>query len=157
MAAVLVFAFAVVTSAIAMAVPMAVPMTAIVVSVAISVVISGGCVKVFTTEIPPLISVDPVLPLAVFTQLDNLVPLEPRRQASIFHISPRSAVTRSPEPVVAMKIVVMPAEEEHVIGNPNRYIDAGIGQEEHLRGSFYNHRSRRANVDIHVHLGTSLR
>src|SRR6266571_3171250 len=116
--AVLVSAFAVVTSAVAVTIATAITI-AVAAIVVVSVAISGGCVKVFTTEIPPLISVDPVLPLAVFTQLDNLVPLEPRRQASIFDISPRSAVTRSPEPVIAMKIVVMPAEEEHVIGNPN--------------------------------------
>src|SRR5439155_14850202 len=112
---------------------------------------------VFTTEILSLNSVDLVLPLAVFTQPDNFVLLEPGRQASVLDIGPRSAVTRSPEPVVAMKIVVVSADEKHVIGNPNRHINARIGQEEHLRGSFYNHRSWRANVDIHVHLGTSLR
>src|SRR6266516_3878072 len=84
------------------------------------------CVKVFTFETRPLNSVDGIFALAVFTQPVNFVPLEDGRKGLIPDSGQRSAVSRSPEPVAALKIVVAAAAEEDVIGNANRNIDAGI-------------------------------
>src|SRR5262249_42223376 len=123
--------------------------TTVALIVVVSVVIGRDCIKVLPSEILSLDSVNPVFPLAVLVQSHNLVFSEPWGQSSIFHIRPWSPESRSPKPMVAVKIVVAPANEIHIIWNTYSYIDAGIGQEQHLRGCFHNYWRWGTNVHIY--------
>src|SRR3989304_8680257 len=87
---------------------------------------SGLRVKVFAAEIGSLNFVHPVLALAEFTQPFHLELPESRRQGFIHHVGPRSAVSRRPEPVATMQIVVAAADEKDVIGNPDSHINSRI-------------------------------
>src|SRR5262245_44141150 len=87
--------------------------------------------EVPTSKVRSLNLVDPIFALSEFTQLFHLVPSEAWRQPFNRHVGPRSAVSRSPEPMVAMEIVVAAADEKDVIGNTYGYIHLGLRQQDH--------------------------
>src|SRR5438552_8620368 len=125
------------------------PTVASIVIVSVLIAIAGDRIKVLTTEFLPLDSVHGVLAFAVFTQPDKPVFSEPGRQGPILQISPRSAVSGSPEPVVAMKIVVAAADKKPVIRTPNCCIDPEVLQQQLVWMSFHDYRGRWASGECH--------
>src|SRR5262249_8019629 len=98
--------------------------------------------------------IGPIFALSEFTQLFHLVPSEPRRQSFNRHVSPRSAVSRSPEPMVTMEIVVVAADEKDVIGNTHGHVHIRLRQHDHCWGRVHNDGRWLADVDVYAHLGT---
>src|SRR5215510_7115410 len=86
------------------------------------VVISPFGYEVRTFESRSLSFVTSVFPLTEFPQLRDLIASQPRRQRFDCHIGPWAAVSRSPEPMAAVEIIVVSAEEKDVIGNTYRHV-----------------------------------
>src|SRR5262249_61625001 len=79
------------------------------------------------------------------------------RQGSVLHVCPGTAVAKSPEPMVSVKVVVPAADEEHVVWDADSCVDTWIGQEQHFRRRLYNDGSRRPDVHVYVDLAARLR
>src|SRR5207247_9247028 len=98
--------------------------------------------------------VDPLAALAAFPRLPRLVPPAPPRQPLHRHVGPRSAVSRSPEPSVAIELVVGGADEKDVIGHTYGYVHLGLRQHYHCWRRVHNDGRWLADVDVYAHLGT---
>src|SRR5262245_43756436 len=80
-----------------------------------------------STSVPrSLNSIDSVFPLAECMQLFHFVPLKAGRQSLICNIRPRSGVSRSPEPMPAVQVIVAAADKIDVIGNAHCHIRLGL-------------------------------
>src|SRR5262245_1840164 len=86
------------------------------------VVISPFGYEVRTFEFRSLRFVTSVFPLTEFPKLRDLISSQSRRQRFDCHIGPWAAVSRSPEPMATVEIIVVPADEKDVIGNTNRHV-----------------------------------
>src|SRR5262249_39693289 len=107
---------------------------ATVISVVISVVIMMLSLfrdEVGTSESRPLNLIHGVFPLTELMQLFHLVPSKAGRQCLKCSICPRSAVSRSPEPVFAVQVIVAAADKIDVIRNAHRDIHLRLGHQHH--------------------------
>src|SRR5262245_48111478 len=96
---------------IAIVVALAVAVLIVPISAVFSVARSRIGIKVSALEGGSLSPVDAVFPLTVFPQLDDLVLHQPRGQMAVLHIDPGAVVSRGPEPVIAVIVVVASADE----------------------------------------------
>ncbi len=88
---------------------------------AMVVVMSLGY-EVRTLEFRSLTFVNPVFALPEFSQLRDLISSQSGRQPFDCRVGPWTAVSRPPEPMAAMEIIVVPADEKDVIGDPHRHV-----------------------------------
>src|SRR5262245_40103023 len=110
------------------------------------------CYEMGTAEIRPLGLVNAIFPLTKFMKLMHLVLAEAWRQPLDRNVSPRSTVSRSPEPISFMQIVVATLDEIDVIWDTHRHIHLRLRQHDHCWRRIHNHRRRFADVDVYAHL-----
>ena len=97
--------------------------------------------------------VDLIFPLAKFAQFDDLIFPKARRKRIDSDVGPWAAISRSPEPMIAVKIIVTAADEKDVVRNTHRHVRLRFGQQDHGWRRVHNYRRRLADMDIDVYLG----
>ena len=110
--------------------------------------------EIFTVESRSSTFVSLVFTISKFVKLLDLVPSQTRRQLFDGDVRPRSSISRSPEPMALVQIIVVTADEIDIVRNADGNIHLRLWHQNHRWRSGDNDRRWLADVDVYVYLST---